>query len=47
MTTRKAAALTGASRATAQRDLADLVAAGLLRPLPGGGRSAAYELAWP
>jgi Fic family protein len=46
MTTRKAAALTGASRATAQRDLAELVAAGLLRPLPGGGRSSAYEVAW-
>lgn len=47
MTTRKAASLTGASRATAQRDLAELVAAGLLRPLPGGGRSAAYDVAWP
>ena len=46
MTTREAAALTGASRATAQRDLAELVAALLLRPLPGGGRSAAYEVVW-
>jgi Fic family protein len=46
MTTRKAAALTGASRATAQRDLAELVDAGLLEPLAGGGRSAAYALAW-
>ena len=46
MTTRKAAALTGASRATAQRDLAELVAAGMLRPLPGGGRSSAYEVVW-
>jgi Fic family protein len=44
MTTRKAAALTGASRATAQRDLAELVEAGMLEPLPGGGRSAAYRV---
>lgn len=46
MTTRKATALTGASRATAQRDLAELVAWGLLRPLPARGRSAAYEVEW-
>ncbi len=46
MTTRKAAGLTGASRATAQRDLAELVAAGLLRPLAGRGRSAAYAVVW-
>ena len=45
MTTRKAAALTRASRATAQRDLADLVASGILRPLASGGRSTAYMLA--
>jgi Fic family protein len=44
MTTRKAAALTGASRATAQRDLAELVDTGLLEPLAGGGRSTAYAL---
>lgn len=47
MTTRKAAALSRASRATAQRDLAELVAWGLLRPLTGRGRSTAYELVWP
>jgi len=47
MSTRKAAALTGASRATAQRDLADLVSRGLIVPLEAGGRSTAYEPAWP
>ena len=46
MTTRTAASLTGASRATAQRDLAELVAAGMLRLLPGGGQSSAYEVVW-
>jgi Fic family protein len=46
MTTRKYAGLTGASKATAQRELADLVEQGLLRPNPGGGRSASYDVAW-
>jgi Fic family protein len=46
MTTRKYAGLTGASKATAQRELADLVDQGLLRPNPGGGRSASYDVAW-
>lgn len=44
MTNRKYAHLTGASPATAQRDLADLVAKGHL-VLRGAGRSARYELA--
>jgi Fic family protein len=43
MTNRKYAHLTGASPATAQRDLADLVARGCLAPV-GSGRSARYEL---
>jgi len=43
MTNRKYANLTGASPATAQRDLADLVLRGCLGPA-GGGRSARYEL---
>jgi len=47
MSTRKAVALTGASRATAQRDLADLVDKGLLVPRAAGGRSTAYDPAWP
>lgn len=46
MTTRKYAGLTGASKATAQREIADLVEKRLLRPNPGGGRSTSYEVAW-
>ncbi len=46
MTNRKYAGLTHISRATAQRELADLVAKGILRPNPGGGRSASYDLDW-
>jgi len=46
MTTRKYAHLTGTSRATAQRELADLVAKGCLRPL-GRGRATAYEPVLP
>lgn len=46
MTNRKYSALTRASRATAQRDLAELVALGVLEPI-GAGRSAAYGLRWP
>ncbi len=34
------------SRATAQRELADLVQKGVLIRLPGGGRSASYDLEW-
>ncbi len=40
---RKYVAITGASRATASRDLADLLRTGALRRLPGGGRSTRYE----
>jgi Fic family protein len=43
MNNRKYASLTRSSPATAQRDLADLVARGLLAPV-GRGRSARYEL---
>ena len=47
MTNRRYASLTHSSAATAQRDLAALVALGCLAPL-GGGRSVRYELvAWP
>jgi len=46
MTNRKYASLTKASPATAQRDLADLVAKGCLVAL-GSGQSARYELALP
>jgi Fic family protein len=46
LTTRKYVALTGASRATAYREIHDLVQRGLLRPTQHGGRSARYEVAW-
>ena len=46
MTNRKYAGMTHVSRATAQRELADLVARGILRPNPGGGRSASYDITW-
>ena len=43
---RKAIGLTRASRATAWRDLADLVAKQALEPI-GAGRSSAYRIRWP
>ncbi len=46
MTNRKYAGMTHVSRATAQRELADLVQKGILRPNPGGGRSTSYDLCW-
>lgn len=46
MTTRKYASLTGVSKATAQRELADLVEQRLLQLNPGGGRSVSYDVAW-
>ena len=46
MTNRKYAGMTHISRATAQRELADLVGKGILRPNLGGGRSASYDLVW-
>lgn len=46
LTTRKYMAITKTSRATAQRELADLLARGFLTKRPGGGRSTSYEPAW-
>jgi Fic family protein len=46
LNTRKYVGMTRASRATAQRELADLVERKLLHQRPGGGRSSSYELAW-
>jgi Fic family protein len=43
---RKPVGLTHASRATAWRDLADLVAKQALEPI-GAGRSSAYRIRWP
>jgi len=39
--------LTKVSKATATRDLADLLDKGCLRRRAGGGRSTSYEIAWP
>jgi Fic family protein len=44
--TRKYMGLTKISRATAYRELADLVAKGCLRPTGKGGRSSGYEIEW-
>jgi len=46
MTPRKYRSLTHISRATAQRDLADLLSKGLVVRLPGGGRSTRYNVSW-
>ena len=46
MTTRKYLGLTRCSRATAQREIADLVDKGLFVRRPGGGRSTSYDLVW-
>ena len=46
LTNRKYAGMVHVSRATAQRELADLVNKGVLRANPGGGRSVSYDLDW-
>lgn len=46
LTNRKYAGMTHISRATAQRELADLVKKGILLKNPGGGRSVSYDLVW-
>lgn len=46
MSARKYVALTGASKATATRDIQDLARLGVLNPI-GGGRSTRYELGSP
>ena len=45
ITTRKYEAITRCPNRTASRDLSDLVAKGVIVPLPGGGRTTRYELA--
>lgn len=47
MTNRKYVGMAKVSRETAKRDLADLVAKGILRKNPSGGRSVSYYLVWP
>ncbi|OQX46821.1 MAG: hypothetical protein B0D90_00560 [Candidatus Sedimenticola endophacoides] len=44
ITTRKYEAITKCPNRTASRDLADLVSKGIIKPLPGGGRTTRYEL---
>ncbi len=44
VTTRKYEAITKCPNRTASRDLSDLVAKGIIIPLPGGGRTTRYEL---
>ncbi len=44
--TRKYVSLNKTSRATAYRELADLVEKGCLTPTAGAGRSSGYEIAW-
>lgn len=46
ITTRKYSGLARVSRATAYRELTDLVTKGCLEPAGGGGRSRAYEIRW-
>lgn len=47
LTTRKYVSMTKVSRATAFREIADMLAKKALRPLPGKGRSVHYDLNWP
>lgn len=47
LTTRKYVHLARTSRATAFREISDMVQKGLLRQLSGGGRSVHYEILWP
>jgi Fic family protein len=44
--TRKYMSLTKTSRATAYRELADLVGKGWLSPTGKGGRSSGYQVVW-
>ncbi len=44
---RKYMGMVPVSKATATRDLTDLLAKGCLQRRPGGGRSTSYDLRWP
>jgi Fic family protein len=46
LTNRKYVGMTKTSRATAQREMADLVDKGILVRRPGAGRSTSYDIAW-
>lgn len=47
LTTRKYVSLADVSRATAFREMEQLLALGILKQNPGKGRSASYDLNWP
>ncbi len=47
LTTRKYVGMTKTSRATAFREIADMLHKRVLRNLPGKGRSVRYDLVWP
>jgi Fic family protein len=47
LTTRKYVSIAKVSRATAFREIADLLDKKVLRQLPGKGRSVHYDLIWP
>lgn len=47
LTTRKYVGLTRTSRATAFREISDMLSKRILRQLPGKGRSVHYDLIWP
>ena len=47
LTTRKYVSIAKTSRATAFREIADMLSKKLLRQLPGKGRSVHYDLLWP
>ncbi len=47
LTTRKYVSIAKVSRATAFREIADMLDKQVLRQLPGKGRSVRYDLAWP
>lgn len=47
LTTRKYVSIAGVSRATAFREIADLMAKNILQRLPGSGRNVHYDLIWP
>ncbi len=44
LTTRKYVGISGVSRATAWREIHDLVSKGLLSPLPGSGKRSSYRI---
>lgn len=47
LTNRKYRGMTKTTRETAKRDLADLLAKGIIKRNPSGGRSISYDLVWP